>query len=113
MKCQTVRKHLDFDCPFMKETGCELPNGCTEATLECLGTHESGITKGECNKVILLPDNENTSQQIFYCSAYANPELKWKLGKCPLSSNFVIESEEKKKINALKASKRKAKGKST
>jgi hypothetical protein len=44
------------------------------------------------------------------CIAYYNPKEKQRLG-CALASNKVQEETTKKKINPLKASKRKKKGK--
>ena len=46
-----------------------------------------------------------------YCNAYEYPIMKWRLGHCPLASHLPKEeSPEKKAMNALKASKRRARG---
>ena len=47
-----------------------------------------------------------------YCSSYPQPELKWTSGKCNFATHIKAEAlKEDKKVNALKASKRKAAGK--
>jgi hypothetical protein len=33
-----------------------------------------------------------------YCSAYAFPETRWRLGKCPLATHLEIESKKKEKV---------------
>lgn len=43
-----------------------------------------------------------------YCKAYAFPEIKWKLGRCPLSSNYDPELtpiKEKKRAGQQKQKK--------
>jgi hypothetical protein len=53
----------------------------------------------------------NHSDDDEWCMAYPNPEYWCKKGGCPLSSIPPKKSAEvAKKINALKASKRKARG---
>lgn len=42
-----------------------------------------------------------------YCNAYLFPGAQWRFNrKCPLSTHLTRESEEKKKLNPLKQSKR-------
>jgi hypothetical protein len=46
-----------------------------------------------------------------FCSAYAEPITKWKNGSCNFATHIKKETATPKKaLNALKASKRKAKG---
>lgn len=40
------------------------------------------------------------------CIAYAKPEKMHRLGHCALASNKQLQTQEKKKVNPLKASKR-------
>lgn len=44
------------------------------------------------------------------CKSYEYPENWYRLGGCPLKSNKVLEVENGKKVNPLKASRRKKRG---
>ncbi len=57
-----------------------------------------------CAKVVQYDDGK-------YCSAYPDPALKWKFGKCNFATHVKHETKKEKVVNALKASKRKAAGK--
>ncbi|MEE8381810.1 MAG: PxxKW family cysteine-rich protein, partial [Thermodesulfobacteriota bacterium] len=47
-----------------------------------------------------------------FCASYPQPEIKWRDGKCNFATHIKEESQKAgKKVNALKASKRKASGK--
>jgi len=89
MICTTIRKGID--CPFMAANGCSYNGGlCHEIIEKCSG----------CNRIKKYSSG-------WYCTAYPEPPLKWKNGKCNLATNIVAESTEKNlKINPLKASKR-------
>ena len=89
MICQTVRN--GSECPFMVKKGCSFNGGiCHEIVEQCDG----------CNRKA-----EYSSE--WFCSAYPDPALKWKHGKCNLATHVADASTSKKaKINPLKASKR-------
>ena len=94
MICQTAKEGTE--CFFMKKKGCDFNGGTCYTTVEnCEG----------CDRVKDYPTGK-------YCSSYPQPESKWQNGKCNFATH--IEQEVKKagkKVNALKASKRKASGK--
>ena len=94
MICQTAKEGTE--CFFMKKNGCDLNGGTCYTTVEnCEG----------CDRAKDYPTGK-------YCSSYPQPESKWQNGKCNFATH--IEQEVKKpgkKVNALKASKRKASGK--
>lgn len=54
-----------------------------------------------CSKAVKVEDR---------CVAYLKPEAWHRMGGCPLSSIRILETESKKKVNPLKASKRAKKG---
>jgi len=54
----------------------------------------------DCKKII----DEN------YCSAYINPSGKWEnKGRCPLSTNYIVEDGEKKNIEKKRVGQQKTK----
>jgi len=78
------------------------PNGCSYNGGRCYSIVEN--CEG-CNRIQEFASGK-------FCSAYAEPALKWKNGKCNFATHIAKESTAPKKvINALKASKRKATGK--
>ncbi len=89
MICQTVRN--GSECPFMTKKGCTFNGGiCHEIVDQCDG----------CNRKA-----EYSSE--WFCSAYPDPALKWKNGRCNLATHVNDAPGSKKaKINPLKASKR-------
>ena len=93
MICQTVKKGQE--CIFMGKSGCTYNGGmCHPVIDKCEG----------CDKV-----KEFSGEK--YCSAYPEPKLKWKEGKCNFATHVKHEIKKEKIVNALKASKRKAAGK--
>nr|MBP7321341.1 PxxKW family cysteine-rich protein [Deltaproteobacteria bacterium] len=94
MLCQTLKKGVD--CMFMKKTGCGYNGGkCYTVTAECEG----------CTRIVEYETGK-------FCSIYAEPQLKWKNGSCNFATHVKKEdTTQKKALNALKASKRKAAGK--
>jgi hypothetical protein len=94
MICQTVK--TGTDCFFMTKKGCNFNGGtCYTVVASCEG----------CGRIKEYPAGK-------YCSAYPQPEMKWKIGKCNFATHVELEApKEEKKVNALKASKRKAAGK--
>lgn len=94
MICQTVK--TGTDCFFMTKKGCNFNGGtCYAIVTNCEG----------CGRVKEYPAGK-------YCASYPQPEMKWKSGKCNFATHIEIEApKEEKKVNALKASKRKAAGK--
>ncbi len=44
------------------------------------------------------------------CTTFNNPAFKWRTGKCNMASHLKLETEAGKKVNPLKASRRKAAG---
>ena len=94
MICQTVK--VGTDCFFMTKKGCNFNGGtCYTIVANCEG----------CGRIKEYPAGK-------YCSAYPQPEMKWKSGKCNFATHVELDApKEEKKVNALKASKRKAAGK--
>ena len=93
MLCQTLKKGVD--CVFMKRSGCGYNGGkCHSVVTECEG----------CSRV----EQYDTGR---FCTAYAEPIMKWKSGPCNFATHVKKEeATPKKALNALKASKRKATG---
>jgi len=93
MICETVKKGVD--CLFMNKAGCGYNGGkCNFVVEQCAG----------CDRVEEYPTGS-------FCSACADPGLKWKNGHCNFSTHIKKESTAPQKVlNALKASKRKAAG---
>jgi hypothetical protein len=91
MVCQTVK--VGAECIFMTKKGCTYNGGtCHPVVDNCNG----------CDRAIEYPSG-------LYCNAYSEPDLKWGNGICTLAthikkSNGTVEA---KKLNPLKASKRK------
>ena len=94
MDCTTVRPGIE--CPFMTKNGCSFNGGrCNPIVEQCEG----------CARII----HYNGAS---YCSSYADPSAKWAFGTC----NFATHSGKgaagaEAKLNPLKASKRRARGK--
>lgn len=93
MLCATVKK--ETDCSFMTPSGCSYNGGICHIIVEqCNG----------CANVVPFDGGQ-------YCKTYADPPSKWLLGKCNFATNVVKETvRETKRINPLKESKRKSKG---
>ena len=88
MICETIRKGME--CAFMTAKGCGYNNGlCHEVVDQCKG----------CNRSTEIETG-------WYCSACAEPSLKWKTGNCNLATHVsATTTANKQKINPLKASK--------
>ena len=93
MVCQTLKNGVE--CLFMKKSGCGYNGGKCYAVVEkCEG----------CTRI----EEFDTGK---FCSTYAEPAMKWKNGNCNFATHIVKETNaQQKTLNALKASKRKAKG---
>lgn len=93
MVCQTAKKGTE--CFFMKKKGCDFNGGtCYTVVENCDG----------CNRIREYPEGK-------YCSSYPQPEIKWQNGGCNFATHTKEESQKQgKKVNALKASKRRASG---
>ncbi len=89
MVCKTVRDGME--CPFMTVKGCSFNGGiCHEIVEQCNG----------CNRGAKY-------QSGWYCAACPDPSLKWKNGNCNLASHIAsVSSQNKSKLNPLKASNR-------
>ena len=94
MVCQTVKEGTE--CFFMTKKGCNFNGGtCYPIEEKCEG----------CDRIVEYPGGK-------YCSTYPQPEVKWRHGKCNFATHIKEENQNAgKKVNALKASKRKASGK--
>ena len=94
MECQTVK--AGTDCFFMTKKGCNYNGGtCYTVVENCEG----------CERI-----SEFSSGK--YCTSYPQPESKWRTGNCNFATHIEKETKKgDKKLNALKASKRKASGK--
>jgi hypothetical protein len=92
MVCQTVK--VGAECVFMSKGGCSYNGGkCYPIIDSCTG----------CDRVMEYPTG-------LYCKAYSEPALKWVQRSCTLATHVKRDNGtlEKKKINPLKASKRKS-----
>lgn len=94
MDCTTLKPGVK--CGFMTTSGCGFNGGnCYPITQNCEG----------CEKVQILEAGS-------YCQVFGNPKSKWSIGKCNMATHVKSEAvKETKTVNALKASKRKARGK--
>ena len=89
MICETIRKGME--CAFMTKKGCSYKEGlCHETVEQCNG----------CNRTVEFASR-------WYCTAFPEPSMKWKNGNCAMASHVASTvSENKVKLNPLKASKR-------
>jgi hypothetical protein len=80
---------------FMNRGGCGYNGGsCHPIVDKCEG----------CGRVDEYPSGR-------YCRSYAEPPLKWARGECNFATHIVKETKsETKRMNALKASKKRAAG---
>jgi len=97
MMCKTVKP--DKECLFAGgKDACNYPGGkCFPVVKEC----------DNCRRIREFESGR-------YCTSYANPEKRWRLGMCPLNTNVVAQVkvvETTKKLNPIKAAKRAKKGK--
>jgi len=93
--CQTVK--AGDTCVFWKKAGCSYNGGtCYPVVEACAG----------CARIKEYPSG-------IYCTTFCEPELKWKVGLCNLATHAKRENGNgsDKKLNPLKASKRRATGK--
>ena len=93
MICETVKKGMD--CLFMTKKGCDYNGGTCHSIVEnCQG----------CGHIKEYPTGQ-------YCMSYPEPAAKWRHGRCNFATHIQDDGpKEVKKVNALKASKRKASG---
>lgn len=90
MLCTTVRKNEE--CLFMSAKGCTYKEGSCYQIVE------------QCEGCARITEYENAK----YCTKAPEPAMKWKTGNCNLATHLVAEkSAAQKKINPIKASKRK------
>ena len=69
MICTTIRDGKE--CPFMTAKGCSYNGGiCHEIVEQCSG----------CNRSIEYKTG-------WYCSAYPDPTMKWKVGNCNMATH--------------------------
>ncbi len=91
MLCQTVKKGME--CFFMTQRGCQFNGGsCNPIVEQCEG----------CQRIQELPTGK-------YCLVSPDPAAKWRLGQCNMATHLKENGNKNgnKKINPLKASKRK------
>ena len=94
MVCQTVKAGVE--CVFMNKKGCGFNGGTCHTIVE------------QCNGCAKVMEYSGTS----YCMLYPDPAGKWSFGRCTGSTHAKVENKAvDQKINPLKASKRKTKGK--
>jgi len=93
MECQTVK--VGTECFFMTKKGCNYNGGtCYTIVDNCQG----------CERITELSSGK-------YCASYPQPESKWRNGSCNFATHIEkAANKDAKKVNALKASKRKATG---
>jgi hypothetical protein len=74
MDCTSIRNGKE--CPFMTTKGCSYNGGiCHEIVEQCNG----------CNRSVEF-------SSAWYCTAYPDPSLKWKVGNCNLASHVASAS---------------------
>jgi hypothetical protein len=84
MKCSTVKR--DQECFLASSKGCTAnAKQCYPVIKACSG----------CDRI------END-----YCRVYANPEVVWEMGYCPMNTHTTADKAAAKKANPLKASKK-------
>lgn len=96
LECETIKKGMA--CPFMSPNGCNFNGGACHPIIE------------QCQGCLHILEIETGK----YCRLCPDPRGKWRLGRCNLSTHMKNNDNQKdngKKINPLKASKRKSKGK--
>ncbi|HET58440.1 MAG TPA: hypothetical protein ENN35_08365 [Deltaproteobacteria bacterium] len=94
MICETVK--AGRECVFMTKKGCSFNGGSCHPIVE------------QCNGCEKMMEYEGG----IYCMLYPDPAAKWAYGRC--SSATHVQQDIKsvtQKVNPLKASKRKSKGK--
>jgi hypothetical protein len=95
MVCQTVK--AGTECVFMRKNGCAYNGGtCYPVVEQCEG----------CDRALQYDSG-------VYCSTFPEPRLKWVNGNgCPMATHVKKgqNSANGKKVNPLKASKRKSSG---
>ena len=94
MICQSVKEGRE--CVFMTKKGCAYNGGgCYPVVDKCEG----------CDRIEEYPSGS-------YCGSYAEPSRKWVSGSCNFATHIAKEMQANtKKVNALKASKKRAAGK--
>jgi len=94
LECETVKKGMA--CPFMTSKGCNFNGGaCHPIVEQCQG----------CAHILETGEGK-------YCRICPDPAVKWRLGKCNFATHMKKNGNGKghKRLNPLKASKRKTKG---
>lgn len=94
LECETVKKGRP--CPFMTPKGCSFNGGsCRTIGEQCEG----------CANIMELSTGR-------YCLKCPDPSAKWRFGECDMATHVRDNNnKETRRINPLKASKRKAKNK--
>lgn len=94
LECETVKKGRP--CPFMTPKGCGFNGGsCRTVGEQCEG----------CANIMELSTGR-------YCLKCPDPSAKWRFGECNMATHARDNNnKEIRRINPLKASKRKAKNK--
>ena len=91
MVCTTVKEGVE--CSFMSKKGCQFNGGACHPIIEQCEV---------CQKVTDLPAGK-------YCSVFPDPSAKWRSGNCSMATHIEKDvGKGTRKINPLKASKRKA-----
>ena len=112
---KNLRKDKEMDTNKVKALNIMYGDG------GCCGKTSSLIEKLRANRLPLhqkcfgggdIPPCSHATKSGDTCEAYFDPSAKWRLGDCPLADLALKTKEETKKVtvNALKASKRAAKG---
>ncbi len=92
MICETIKK--GFECFFMTKKGCKFNGGtCHPIVEQCEG----------CQRIKEFPTGK-------YCLVFPDPSAKWRLGPCNMATHLQGNGNKNgsKRINPLKASKRRA-----
>jgi len=93
LECETVKKGIP--CPFMTPKGCSFNGGsCRVIVEQCEG----------CANIIEFPTGR-------YCRKCPDPSAKWRFGRCNMATHIKNNNNKgSRRINPLKAAKRKTKG---
>lgn len=119
-----ICKIHNIECCFMSKRGCGASgsNCCTiidkcdgcNRVIEYVATVQEleAILDKEDIPIETLPNGEIRAQiQTKYCSTCSDPKVRWSRGNCIFATHIIEDlTKDGKVLNAMKASKRKARG---
>jgi len=109
-----ICKIHNIECCFMSKRGCGASgSNCCTIIDKCNGCdrvieYVSTIQELDATQIQEL---DATQMQTKYCSTCSDPKVSWSRGNCIFATHIVEElTKDGKILNAMKASKRKARG---